>query len=138
MKIIICGSITAANEILQVKKQLDEAGHTVEIPEGVKNETLRNRTEVSIQEKASDKIKYNFIQRYYEEIKNYDAVLVVNVHKRGTANYIGGNTFLEMGFAHVLNKKLYCLNPLPQMPYTSELAAMQPIILNGNLSALVN
>src|SRR6266508_711727 len=108
MKIIICGSITAANEILEIKNKLEAMGHEVEIPEGVKNEQLRGRTEVNDGEKASDKIEHDLIRGYFEKIKKYDAVLVVNVDKRGVVNYIGGNTFLEMGFAHVLNKKLFC------------------------------
>ena len=137
MKIIICGSITAAQEILGIQSQLEKAGHEVEIPHGVKHKEFWDRTELPTTEKAGDKIKNDLIRGYYEKIKAHDAVLVVNVHKRGIKNYIGGNTFLEMGFAHVLNKKLYCLNPLPELSYTSELAAMQPIILNGNLTALV-
>ena len=136
MKIIICGSITAAEEILDIQTKLKAAGHEVEIPHGVKNKEYWGRTEIAISEKAGDKVKNDVIRAYYEKIKNYDAVLVVNVDKRGIKNYIGGNTFLEMGFAHVLNKKLYCLNPLPDLPYTAELEAIQPIILNGDLSKL--
>ena len=137
MKIIICGSITAAQEILDIKSKLEAADNKVEIPEGVKSEYLRGRTEIATEEKAEDKIKSDLIRGYYEKIKLYDAVLVVNVDKRGVKNYIGGNTFLEMGFAHVLNKKLYCLNPLPDLSYTSELAAMQPTILNGDFSKMI-
>ena len=136
MKIIICGSITAAQEILDIQIKLEAAGHEAEIPEGIKNEYIRQRTEVSNEEKADDKIQFDLICGYYEKIKQYDAVLIVNVDKRGVKNYIGGNTFLEMGFAHVLNKKLYCLNPLPELPYTAELQAMQPVILNGDLNNL--
>ena len=138
MKIILCGSIAAGKEIVDIQHKLKDMGHQVEIPTSLKNEYLKNRTEVSTQEKAADKIQFDLIKGYYEKIKLHDAVLVVNVDKRGEKNYIGSNTFLEMGFAHVLNKKLYCLNPLPDLPYTSELAAMQPPILNGNLTALVN
>ena len=136
MKIIICGSITAAQKILNTKSELEKAGHNVEIPHGVKHKEFWDRTELPATEKADDKIKNDLIRGYYEKIKHYDAVLVVNVDKRGVKNYIGGNTFLEMGFAHVLNKKLYCLNPLPDLPYTSELAAMQPIIINSNLDLI--
>jgi len=136
MKIIICGSITAALEILEIKARLESVGHEVEIPHGVKHEEYWKRTEIATSEKAGDKIKNDVIRAYYEKIKNHDAVLVVNVEKRGIKNYIGGNTFLEMGFAHVLNKKLFCLNPLPDLPYTAELEAMEPIILNGNLQKL--
>lgn len=136
MKIIICSSITAADEVFAVQKELEHMGHEVEIPEGVKNAELRARTEVSSSEKAEDKIKHNLIKGYFEKIKKSDAVLVVNPEKRGIKGYIGGNTFLEMAFGHVLEKKIFCLHPLPDMPYSAEIAAMQPILLNGDLSLL--
>ncbi len=137
MKIIICSSISAATEVLEAKQELEKVGHIVEIPEGVKNTWMRERTEVSTTEKAGDKIKYNLIRGYFEKMKNYDVVLVINPEKRGVKGYIGGNTLIEMAFAHILNKTLYCLNPLPEMSYTSEMLAMEPIILNGNLSLIV-
>ncbi len=58
-KVIICGSIAAAQEILSVRDKLKERGFEVEIPEGVKNAELRKRTEVSGREKAEDKIRLN-------------------------------------------------------------------------------
>jgi len=136
MKIIICGSISAAKEIIEVKAELEKAGHSVEIPDGVKSEFMRNRTEVSQEEKASDKIKFDLIRGYYNKIKENEAVLIVNPEKRGVKGYIGGNTFLEMGFAYVLNKKIYCLNPLPELSYVNEIMAMQPIIIDGDLSKI--
>lgn len=78
----------------------------------------------------------NFIKAYYEKIKKYDIVLVVNPEKKGVKGYIGGNTLIEMAFAHVLNKKLFCLYTLSELPYTAEILAMKPIILNGDLSKL--
>lgn len=136
MKIIICGSITAAEEILKIKKQLEEGGHEVEIPEGVKNIELRGRTEISVDEKAKDKIKHDLIRSYFEKMKNYDVVLVVNPEKRGVAGHVGGNTLIEMAFGHVLGKKLYVLNSLPELSYTSEILAMQPIVINGDLNKI--
>lgn len=136
MKIIICGSISAANEILQVKDELEDRGHIVEIPEGVKRPDLRPNSQTSESEKAEVKIKHNLIKGYYEKIKTYDVVLVVNSKKKGIEGYIGGNTLIEMAFAHVLNKKLYCLYSLPNMTYTAEIVAMQPIILNGKLESI--
>jgi len=136
MKIIICGSIAAGEEIFDLRDKLKALGHEVEIPTSLKDEFLRNRTEISNEEKAQDKIKYNLIRGYYEKIKLHDVVLVANVDKRGVKNYIGGNTFLEMGFAYILNKKIYCLNPLPDLPYLSELQGMEPIILKGDLAQI--
>jgi len=137
MKIILCGSIAAGKEILEIQSQLEKMGHKVEIPTSLKNEFLRQHTDISNEEKARDKIQFDLIRAYYEKIKKYDVVLIVNVDKKGIKNYIGGNTFLEMAFAHVLNKKLYCLNPLPETSYSSELQAMQPIILRGHLASLI-
>lgn len=62
--------------------------------------------------------------------------MAVNEKKNGIENYIGGNTFLEMSFGHVLDKPVYILNNIPKLSYTSEIIAMQPIILKGNLSKI--
>lgn len=136
MKIIICGSISAAKEIIDVKQKLEKKRHVIEIPEGVKKAYLRGRTKVSSLEKANDKIKFDLIRGYFNKIKNHDAVLIVNPEKKGIKGYIGGNTFIEMAFAHVLNKKLYCLYPIPELSYTSEILAMQPIVIYGNLNKI--
>lgn len=133
MKIILCGSISKAGEILRVKKELEKRGHVVEIPEGVKRADIRAKVDASSGEKADIKIKYDLIKGYYEKIKKHDIVLIVNPEKKGINGYIGGNTFIEMAFAHVLNKPLYCLYDLPQMDCLPEMLAMKPIILNGNL-----
>ncbi len=136
MKIIICGSISAAEEILRIKRRLEEKGYEVEIPEGVKRAQIRAKTDATDGERAEIKIKYDLIKAYYEKIVLNDVVLVVNPEKKGIPGYIGGNTFLEMGFAHVLGKKLFCLYPIPEMPYTSEILAMKPIVLDGDFTAL--
>ncbi len=133
MKIILCGSLSKADDILRVKNELEKKGHDVEIPEGVKRPEIRVTSNATISEKANIKIKYDLIKRYYKKIKKYDAVLVVHPEKNRIKGYIGGNTFIEMAFAHVLNKPLYCLHELPQMDYLPEMLAMKPIELNGNL-----
>jgi hypothetical protein len=38
-----------------------------------------------------------------------------------------------MAFACVLNKPIYLLNPIPDISYTVEIEAMEPVILNGEL-----
>ena len=77
------------------------------------------------------------IREFWRLMQGGDAILVANFDKHGIANYIGGNTFLEMGFAHVLDQKIYLLNSLPKMPYyETEIIAMKPVILNGDLSKI--
>ena len=41
-----------------------------------------------------------------------------------------------MGVAYYLEKPIYLLNPIPEMPYTSEIEAMEPIVLNSDLSKI--
>lgn len=135
-KVIICGSISASEEIIEAQKNLEERDFIVEIPWGTKQFIENNYVHVADEERHKWKKDNNLIRRYYDLIKDYDIVLVVNVEKKGINGYIGGNTFLEMGFAHVLDKPLYVLNPLPDLPYISELEAMQPIVLNGDLSLI--
>jgi len=135
-KIIICGSISVADEILRVRDALEERGYEVEIPEGVKHLNEWEGENANISEKAERKIKHDLIRGYYEKMKDYDIVLIVNPEKKGIPGYVGGNTLIEMAFAHVLSKPLYVLNQLPEMPYTPEMLAMQPIVLNGDLDKL--
>ena len=133
MKIIICGSLSASKEIINAKMVLEKAGHVMEIPEGVKRKDLRPTDITTSSEKADTKIQHDLIRRYFQKIKNHDVVLVVNPEKKDIKGYIGGNTLIEMAFAHVLNKKLYCLYPLPELSYSAEILATQPIILYGKL-----
>jgi len=44
---------------------------------------------------------------------------------------------LELGFAHILNQKIYLLHPIPEIPfYKTEIEAMKPIILDGDLTKI--
>ncbi len=133
MKIIICGSISAAKEMILVEKELINRGFIVTIPKMPNDLDILERSKVNISERVVDKIKFDLIRSYYEKIKQSDIVLIVNPEKNGIKGYIGGNTLIEMAFAHVLDKKLYCLYEIPNMTYSSEILAMQPIVLNGNL-----
>ncbi|MBL7206632.1 MAG: hypothetical protein ISS36_03470 [Candidatus Aenigmarchaeota archaeon] len=143
MKIIICSSIDFTYEIDKASKKLKEKGHDVHIP-FTANRILNG--ELTLEEyknekrecgdEAFRKVQSDPIKRYYKTIGESDIVLVINVEKKGIKGYIGGNTLLEMGFAHVLGKKIFLLNDIPDMSYTDEIKAMQPIVLNGDLSKI--
>lgn len=77
------------------------------------------------------------IRDFWKSMQGADAILVTNYDKHGIKNYIGGNTLMEIGFAHVLNQKIFLLNPIPDIPYyKSEIEAVKPVILNGDLSKI--
>ena len=135
-KVILCGSISVADEILKVRDALETKGYEVEIPEGVKHLKDWEGEDANTPEKAERKIKHDLMRGYYEKMKDYDIVLVVNPERKGTPGYIGGNTLIEMAFAHILDKPLYVLNQVPDMSYTPEILAMQPVVLDGDLDNL--
>lgn len=144
MKMIICGSIDATYKIKEISDELRALGHETEIP--LTSQKILNG-ELTMDEfhKEKDingdhafrKIQDDVIKRYFKLIGDGDAVFVVNEKKKDIENYIGGNTFLEMAFAHVLDKKIFLLNPIPEISYKDELLAMQPIILDGDLNKII-
>jgi len=136
MKIAVCSSMTFSPEMVELKKRLTELGHEVTLPEFTEHyATLNSRDNIHL-ESAHNKVSYDLIQRYFDVIKEHDGVLIYNGSKGGIDNYIGGNTFLEMGFAHILNKKLFLYNPIPNLNYKDEIEAMKPKVLNGDLTKL--
>lgn len=137
MKIAICGSMKFHKEMIETKKRLEDAGHSVVIPSGAydfeKNEAYMKTDE----EKINVKIEHDLIREHFKFIQDSDAILVLNYEKNGIPGYIGGNTFLEMGLAFWLGKKIYLLNPIPEMDYLTEMYAMQPEVINGDLTKIV-
>lgn len=88
--------------------------------------------------KAKDQIelKQGFIDDHIAKIKKSDAVLIANYTKNGIVDYIGANTFLEIGFAYILKKKIFILNSISEQPNNSEIKALKPITLKGNLNII--
>lgn len=132
MIIAICGSMSFAKEILVLQDQLQAAGHTVIVP--LDAEIYANNP-AKLEDKWM-KQEHDLIRRYYKEIEKTDAILVLNLTKNSMANYVGGNAFLEMGFAHVLGKKIYLFHPIPELPYRDEIAAMRPVVINADLTQI--
>jgi len=129
--------MTFAKEMLSVKEQLEKMGYKVFVPGELEGLDLNKQEEYkSSEEHAAAKIENDFIRAHYGLIVRSDAILVLNYTKDGIPNYVGGNSFLEMGFAFVHGKKIYLLNPIPLTIYESEMKAMQPVVLEGNLAAI--
>lgn len=137
MKIILCGSLTFYKEIRKLDKNLQKLGHVVTVPMGVSliEQKKHVKSKTSKQRIAAEK-KYDFIRNHLRKIETSDAIVVANFDKHGVKGYIGGNTFLEIGYAYYLRKPIYFLNPIPKMIYTLELAAMKPVVLYGELTKL--
>ena len=125
--------MTLADRIREVQAELESLGHTVYIP--VENETF-DYQEASDHERAALKREHDLIREHWRKIRKSDAILVLNEDVKGIANYVGGNSFLEMGFAHILGLPIYMMQPVPDMPYRSEMAAMDPLVIAGDLTRI--
>lgn len=134
MIVTICGSIKFYSEMERVRDQLEEMGHDVLMPvkaDGVDYWSEDNSSRVEA------KKKFEFISEHMDKIEKSDAILVVNISKKGIDNYIGANTLMEIGFAHYRKKKIFLLNPIPNQEYIiDEILTVDPFVIDGDLSKI--
>lgn len=144
MRVTLCGSIAFMNEMIAVKEKLEAAGHEVKLPpyevaDDAGNmipvmEYYRLRKAASKDDAWIWERKEEAMRMHFDKVAWADAVLVVNETKKDIFYYIGGNTFLEMGVAFHLGKKIFLLHPIPAQDTTEEIIAMRPVVLNGDLA----
>ena len=81
-------------------------------------------------------VRGGVIKKRFDGIIWGDALLILNYDKNGIANYLGGNSLVEMAVAYYLNKPIYLFNPAPEISYKEEILGMFPIVLNGDLTKI--
>ncbi|MCR4277803.1 MAG: hypothetical protein NUV80_02230 [Candidatus Berkelbacteria bacterium] len=102
MKIGVAGSMQFTEKMFEVYKELEKNGHEVFMSSFGSRYRGKSAEDIEIL-KLEDKFQHDAIREFWKPMRDADALLVLNYDKHGIKNYIGGNTFLEMGFAHVLN-----------------------------------
>ena len=136
MKIGIIGSMQFTDKMLEVMAKLNEMGHEAFLTDLHKSMVGKNELEIE-KIKLHQKFNMDAIREFWRAMQGADAVLVLNLDKNGIKNYVGGNTLMEIGFAHVLNQKIFMFNSIPEMPYCqTEIEAVKPIIINGDLNLI--
>ncbi len=141
MKIYVLGSNSFVEEMVKCKDELCRLGHDgwihPDYEAHVRGEK-RAFPDTDIPGESADfKRANNYIKTHYKHILESDAVLIVNLKKKGIQNYIGGNCLIEMGQAYVHDKKIFLLMDIPlELPYLDEIKAMDPICLQGDLSTI--
>ena len=135
MKICICCSLSFTDEVKKIADRLHELGHEVLLPNGVIVDAIHKPDFDPVEAKRGN--GYDFVREHFKKIEESDAMLVCNFTKNGIDNYVGANTFLEMGFAYYVKKPIYALNPLPDYKYINdELLNFDVMVINGDLSEI--
>ncbi len=136
MRIGIIGSMQHTEKMIELKGILIEMGHDAFLTKLA--DPFIGKTDEEIEKiKIYQKQHMDAIREFWKQMQGADAVLVANYTKNGIQNYIGGNTLMEIGFAHVLQQKIFLLNPIPDIPYyRSEIEAVNPVILYEDLTKI--
>ncbi len=136
MRIGVVGSMQYTERMMEACAELTRRGHEAfmsSFAQAFVGKNDEEKEEIKIRQKND----LDAIRDFWRQMQGADAILVMNLDKHGVKNYIGGNTFLEMGFAHVLNQKIFLLNPIPDMPYyKTEITAMKPVIIDCDLNRI--
>ncbi|MAF51240.1 MAG: hypothetical protein CMH64_04070 [Nanoarchaeota archaeon] len=136
MKIGIVGSMKFTEKMMELRDQLKEKGHEAFLTDLHEPFVGKNDEEIE-RIKIDQKNNMDAIREFWNAMQGADAILVLNLDKNGITNYIGGNTLMEIGFAHVLNQKIFLYNPIPEIPYyKSEIEAVNPVIINQDISKI--
>lgn len=136
MKILIICSKKFYSRIEDIRKQLEEQGNEVFMP----NCYDEPDTELKMRnmgKKEHQEFKARMFKRSEEVISNMDAVLVLNFDKEKDGivykNYIGGATFLEMYDAFRMNKEIYLYNDIPEGMLFDEIEGFDPVVIHGDI-----
>jgi hypothetical protein len=135
MKIMICGSMHFAKEMLEAKKTLEEMGHeiflTSDAEQCVGNPELNMNWEFCT--------KNNVDKECFDKVAMSDAILILNYPRNGIEGYIGGATLMEIGVARHLDKRIFLLHDLPSeedLRYAFEIKLARPIVLSGDITGI--
>lgn len=136
---MIIGSMRFAQDMVKVKKQLEDLGHKVSVPFGTKPH-LEDKTFVeNLEGNLAYCIENNVMRKNFIMIAKNDAVLVLNHKRNSMEGYIGTSALLEMGIAHYLKKKIFLFQKTPNykdVRWAHEVAIMQPTVIDGDLGKI--
>ena len=120
-RIVLCGSRTFKDYIIQIGYKLEEEGYEVVIPK---------EFFVPMTKKEHSMLHFSEIQN-----ERTDYVLVINEEKNGKPNYVGANSFAEIAMGFYFGKTVFLKNDIYE-PFADELVGWGVIPLKGNLDAI--
>ncbi|WP_410628117.1 hypothetical protein [Amycolatopsis sp. cmx-8-4] len=130
--VVICGSMKSLDLMSRIASVIEKAGVQVVTPS-----PDEFHGDVSVEAKNNRKREAS--RKHMNLIKSDDtaAVLVVNTHRPNAENYIGPNSFAEIGVAFADDRKVFLLHGMPDA-YLEELSAWGVYCLNGDVQPLLS
>jgi hypothetical protein len=135
MKIMICGSMSFAREMLEAKEKLDGLGHETFITSDA--EDCVNNPDLNMDWEHCSRT--NIDKECFDKVAESDAILVMNYPKNNIKGYVGGATLMEIGIARHLEKRIFLLHDLPseeEMRYAFEIRLTNPVVLGGDIEKI--
>lgn len=125
-------------DLVRIEGLLAANGHTVLIPQSAIVMKEKNDYEVShVKGVLSYEVRSQLIKKNFDEIRESDAILVINNDKNGMKNYIGPNVLMEIAMAFYFAKDIYILNSVQSdSPYLEELRCFGVTEINGDLEKI--
>lgn len=140
MKIMVIGSMTFAKEMIEAKRELEDLGHTVDVPSDIEAHLENPKLIDDLESDLKHSKEKNVLKECFDLLAANDAVLILNYRKNNVDGYIGTSVLMEIGLAYYLGKKIFILNPIPSSQnarWAHEVAIMQPTVLHGDLTKIV-
>lgn len=127
-RILIHASLDFKEEMLAAKAEMERTlGIRVTLPELTRYQHIRD---VDGDDAEFTRIKNRLTVENMNNVRESDALFILNYSHRGITNYVGGNSFMEMCVAFYLGKPIYLLHDVPEgMPYTEEIKALSPTVV---------
>ncbi len=116
----------------ELAAELHEDGFLVSTP--APDEEGTNWSDLTLEQAVA--LKKDFLDAYFEVIRNADAVLIANYPKHGIKGYIGANALMEAACGHALGKPVIFLHEIGEQPCRLEALSISSGILNGSADGL--
>lgn len=137
MKIMICGSMTNAKQMIDLMGRLEEHGHVVFLPPEIQLHLENPKFIDDLDANLKYALKNDIMMKGFNLINKSDGILVLNQRKNNINGYIGASVLMEIAIAYYLGKRIFLLNELPSIKkarWVVEVKLMRPIVLNGDLT----
>ena len=139
MKIMICGSMAFAKEMIKAKNQLEQLGHEVIVPCDTELHVEKPHLIDDFEEDHKHCIENQIMETCYKLVEESEAILVLNYPKNNIDGYVGTATLMDIAIARHFRKKFFLLHEPPNPKdhrWAHEVRILQPIILNGDLTKI--